>query len=449
MVGSRLGPRSGRALIALVVLLAFLQAVGPATGAVTAGKNGLLLLAAPEGTTFAGAPAMPVARGADCYDGLPNELWTVRPGGVGLIPIGKGDSGDFSPDGRLLVTSYSPGCYSGNVLSLSRTPFGGERRIPGADFTADESDATLGPWLGPEHPTFLAPDGSFRDGITGRQLSPGTLPAGSMSCSGRVATPDGEIDTAVRAAGHSTVTWRRTSQLVGLGNENETTVQWSPDGRYVYFTIWSPRSDRLWRVDASGGSRRLLFSAPATADLLSGLSPNGRWLVLSANDSHGGQSLSLITANGLRWHSVTPSPPGGTISAAAAEWSPRGDLLLVGGTTSYYTASGVTDRPFVDVVRPGGGPRRPVPLPGLAVVWSPDERYVAYTSADATSSSGTFTTFNLTVLSLTTSTAHTVLTASVPVDSTASQPGGLAVADWQAAPGSAHPIRCSDGRPPF
>lgn len=447
-MGSRRGSGLGRALIALVILLAVLQAVGSARGAVTAGKNGLLLLATPVGTTFSGTPAMPAARIADCYEGLPNELWTVHPSGAGLTPIGKGDSGNFSPDGHLLVTSYSPGCYSGNALSLSRTPFRGERPIPGADFTGDESDAILGPWLGPEHPTFLAPDGSFRDGITGRRLSVGALPAGSMSCSGRVAMPDGEIDTPVRAAGHRTVIWHRTPQLVWLGNENETTVQWSPDGRYVYFTTWSRRADRLWRVNASGGGRRLLFNAPASADLLSYLSPSGRWILLLGGGGHGGQRLSVITANGRRLHAVTASPPGGTTSATA-EWSPRGDLLLVDGTTSYSTPTGITDRQFVYIVRPSGGRRRPVRLPGPAV-WSPDERYLAYTSADATTGSqSTSTTFNLLVFSLTANSAHTVLTASVPLDPTASQPGSLAVADWQAAPGSAHPIRCSDGRPPF
>lgn len=109
-MGSRLGPVSGRALIALVTLLVLLAEVGAATPAVTSSRNGVLLIAAPEGTTFAGAPGAPTARSADCYQGLPNELWTVHPAGGGLTPVGRGDSGDFSPDGRLLVTSYSPGC---------------------------------------------------------------------------------------------------------------------------------------------------------------------------------------------------------------------------------------------------------------------------------------------------------------------------------------------------
>ncbi|MFL5859385.1 MAG: TolB family protein [Solirubrobacteraceae bacterium] len=447
-MGSRVGPGVGRALIALAVLLGSLQAVGLARGAVAPGKNGVLLLAAPEGTTFAGAHAVARARGADCYSGLPNELWTVHPSGRGLAAVGKGDFGNFSPDGRLLVTSASPGCYSGNMLSLSRRPFRGERAIPGADFTGAEAFATLGPWLGPEDPAFLAPDGSFRDGITGRHLSAGALPAGSMSCSGRVAHPDGEIDTPVRAAGHATVNWRRTSQLVWLGEENETTVQWSPDGRYVYFTTWTRRTSRLWRVDASGGRRRLLFSVPRSADLLSDLSPDGHWILMTTNDDHGGQRLLVITTDGRRLHAVTPSPGPATINASA-EWSPRGDLLLVDGATTYPTPTGIASRSFVYVVRPSGGPHRRLPLPSSAV-WSPDERYLAYTTGGpAPDPQTTLTPFSLVIFSLAADSARAVLTARVPIDSTASQPGGLAVADWQTRPGSSHPIRCSDGRPPF
>ena len=71
-------------LVALVAVLVYTQPIVASAGAVTPGKNGLLLLAAPEDTAFAGANAVPAARAADCSSRLPNELWTVRSSGGGL-----------------------------------------------------------------------------------------------------------------------------------------------------------------------------------------------------------------------------------------------------------------------------------------------------------------------------------------------------------------------------
>lgn len=466
MVAWRLGPGFGRALVALVAMLVSTQPIVGAAGAVTAGRNGLLLVAASQGSVFQAADAVPVARVADCAESIPSELWTVRPGGGGLARVGAGGFGQFSPDGRMLVTSYSPGCYNGNALSLSRIPFHREHRIRGADFSQTESDVSFGPWLGPESPTFLDPNGTYRDGITGRALVRDTssaalvrdhITAPAMSCSGRVANPDGTIGTPVRASGRVTVTWRRIPGRGWLGDENVTTVQWSPDGRYAYFTTWSRRSDRLWRVDADGGGRRLLFRAPASADLLSQLSPDGRWILVQTLEGRSGERLSVITADGRRLHGVMPLPTGGTVNATA-EWSPRGDLLLVSGGLSYYSSTppyAVTGRSFVYVVRPGGGPRHDLSLSGFGAaidvfgttwVWSPDERFIAYATNDATPGSQ-FHHAKLVISTIANGAARTVLTASVPDASYAS--GALEVSNWQAAPGSARPTRCADGRAPF
>lgn len=445
----RLGPGLGRTLLALVVVLVSTQRMVVVARAVIPGKNGLLLLAAPQGTKLAGGDAEPAARVADCYQGLPNELWTVRPGGRGLAGIGPGDSGQFSPSGRTLVTSYSPGCYSGNALSVSRTPFHRERQIPGADFTGSSSDATLGPWLGPDDPTFLDPNGIYRDGITGRPLFGAVTSAGPMSCSGQVAAPDGAIGTPVGTGGRTTLSWRAISGAGWLGNQNETTVQWSSDGRYVYFTTSSGQSDRLWRVDADGGGRRLVLKAPASADLLSDVSPNGRWILITTLDGLSGERLSVITTDGRRLHEVTPLPDGGNINGSA-EWSPAGDLLLVDAGVSYFSSTAPdtsTGRSFVYVVRPSGGPRHYLSLPGLGV-WSPDERFIAYAASNATPTSQTgFSSAKIAIYPVTGGPARTVVTASVPVPLPETT-GGLAVSDWQAVPGSARPSRCIDARAP-
>ncbi len=442
----------------LVVMPVCTQPMVAAAGAVIPGKNGLLLLAAPEGTMYAGADAAPAARIADCSEGLPNELWTVRPSGGGVAAVGRGDFGEFSPDGRMLLTSFSPGCYSGNELSLSRSPFHREHPIRGANFIDGESDASFGPWLGPEGPTFLDPNGTFHDGITGRAVVRDTSAAAlnnsaaAMSCSGRVANADGTIGTPARASGRVRVTWRRIRGGRGwLGNENLTGVQWSPDGRYVYFTTWSRRSDRLWRVTADGGGRRLLFSDPASDDLLSELSPNGRWILITTLDGTFGERLSVITADGRRLHTVTPLFAGGSLFASG-DWSPRGDLLLVQGGVTYYPVPPNAVTSFEYVVRPGGGPPHYLSLPKYlspqGQVWSPDERFIAYATSDATAGFQTrFLPEKLVIYPVANGPARTVLTASVPVDPY--NQGYLTVADWQAAPGSARPIRCAEGRAPF
>ncbi|MGA2014847.1 MAG: hypothetical protein ABSH51_30565, partial [Solirubrobacteraceae bacterium] len=122
----------------------------------------------------------------------------------------------------MLITSFSPGCYSANALSLSRAPFHRELPIAGADYTGNSQSAILGPWLGPEDPTFVDPSGNYRDGITGRTLiASGAQPVGGnsggpMSCSGRVAEPDGVIGTPIRVGTRVRVIWRQFPGTDGL-----------------------------------------------------------------------------------------------------------------------------------------------------------------------------------------------------------------------------------------
>ena len=130
-------------------------------------------------------------------------------------------------------------------------------------------------------------------------------------------------------------------------------VQWSPDGRYVYFTTWSPNADRLWRVDANGQGRRLLFSSPASGDLLSELSPDGKWILVRTIGGPSIEQLSVMTAGGLGLHTVIFPPFAGEVNAAAV-WSPRGDLLLVAGGVQTVPLPGMSAQ-FGYVVRPAGG----------------------------------------------------------------------------------------------
>lgn len=419
--------------------------VTPAT-AVTPGNNGLLLLTGPQGTTFPGAAAAPVAHAAECDPGPAHELWTVGPGGAGLAHVGEGDSGEFSPDGRMLITSYRPDCDYGNALSLSKAPFHTEAPIPGGDSIGGSSEATFGPWLAPENPTFLDPRGTYRNGITGRALVAGSSPQAAMSCSGQVATPDGRIGTPIRSAGRVKVKWRQIPGNGWQGNPDVGGVQWSPDGRYVYFTTWSPNADRLWRVDANGQGRRLLFSSPASGDLLSELSPDGKWILVRTIGGPSIEQLSVMTAGGLGLHTVIFPPFAGEVNAAAV-WSPRGDLLLVAGGVQTVPLPGMSAQ-FGYVVRPAGGAARNLSLPGLQAdglqleaVWSPDERFIAYATGGWPAPPA-----SVVISPVAGGQSRTVLNASVPVPSSAY---AFEVTDWQASPGSGHQPLCAAGKAPF
>lgn len=443
-MGTRIALGLARALVALFLVPLGAQLVVSPAAAVTPGKTGVLLLGGPQGTTFSGAAPAPVAHAAECDLGAvpAHELWTVGPGGAGLAHVGEGNSGEFSPDGRMLITSSTiPNCSDyENFLSLSRTPFHTQRPIPNGGLIGGSVE-TFGPWLGPETPTFLQdPSGTFRNGITGHVLVAGSNPQAAMSCSGRVATPDGGIGTPIRVSGRVRVVWRWVPGGAWLGDPTAAGVQWSPDGRYVYFTTQSSSADQLWRVDANGHGRRLLLSTPASEDLTADLSPDGNWFLVSTIGGYIRQ-LSVMTAGGLGLHSVT-FPPATEAMAAGGVWSPRGDLLLVTGIVSTPSMSSS----FGYLVRPAGGAPRDLSLPGFQLsnpaVWSPDERFIAYTTG--TGDPGTAA--SLVISPVAGGKSRTILNASVPFPLS---PSTFAVDDWQASPGSGHQPPCATGTAPF
>jgi hypothetical protein len=384
---------------ALVVVLALTQVSIVVAGAVVPGRNGVLLIHSPQTTQFGDAHASPAAGVADCSLGtFSSQLWTVRPSGRGLARVtgGNGDTGEFSPDGRALITSWDEGCGDGGELYFARTPFHRETPIPHGELLGAGLYAAIGPWLGPGQPTFFEPDsgqqwsadpqGTYRNAITGRALFSGDLAAGPMSCSGRVANSDGTIGTPERAARGVSMSWRQIRGRGWLGDPGVTVVQWSPDGRYVYFTTRTRRSDSLWRVDADGTGRRLLFRSSASDGLLSQLAPDGKWILLTTRHGAAGHRLSVITSAGRELHAVTPPVRAAGNLDATGQWSPRGDLLLVSSYVTYYSRNPIVSTPTsFYVVHPEGGPRHRVSIPSLALspVWSPDERFIAFTTVDA------------------------------------------------------------------
>jgi Tol biopolymer transport system component len=212
----------------------------------------------------------------------------------------------------------------------------------------------------------------------------------------------------------------------------------------VYFTTAMARSERIWRVNADGTARRLVFQAPVRGFIDSVLSPDGRWFLLT---TRGGSRLSVMTADGHRLHTVTSFPDAADMSPTA-EWSPRGDRLLVddqGSSPVDTFAYPAVARSSVYTVPADGGPRHYLPLPRLGV-WSPDERFVAYSTAAPLSPRGP-THEKVVIVSVATGRARKLLTASLPNPPADTSFDDLAVRDWQAVPGTTRPTRCDDGPP--
>lgn len=443
---------TGGVAIALVLALLF---AGRA-GAVMPGRNGLLLISSARGTQFSTArAAVPQARVADCAPGSPDALWTVRPDGSHLGSVGPGSGGQFSPGGRSLLISEFPQCYGSLSLSLSFSPFRAERPIPSAAIPGGTGDAWPGPWLGPERPSAFDDSGRYLDPLTGRLLLPGNGYSvagtpGVASCDGRVAAQGSSLFTSLSIltpvrSGRSV---RAASRLIVA--DGYVNAQWSPDGRYLFYVLnrTHAHAGGLWRVGSNGAGRRLLYTNRSSSDLLTtGVSPDGRWVLLNVNAAGGSQTLWLIGSDGRHLHPLVAAAAGVTINSAIAEWSPRGDQVLVIEQRTPVGPSPYSLEPtstIAFVIRPNGRSRHAVPLPPLSnsnspVVWSPDERELAYIAGGS----------SVAITPVAGGPTRTILTATVPPSPSDGSLQSLSISDWQAVPGTGRPFKCLDGAPPF
>ena len=431
-------------LVAVGVVVAL--ALAGRAGAVTPGRNGLLLIGASQGTQFSAASAAgPSASADECSPGVPDALWTVRPDGSHLKAVGRGNGGQFSPGGRNLLTWDHLQCSDSESLSLSFVPFRVERLIPHA-VGGGGGAASPGPWLGPERPSVFDDSGRYLDALTGRPLLPGASYSvvgtpGEASCDGRAAAYGSSeaslaIDTPVRS-GRSVVAARH--PIVALHRKGDfIDAQWSADGRYLFYVLHrgSADSSSLWRVDSDGAGRRLLYTDHFDSDLVATVSPNGRWVLLQVLAGVG-EELWVIGSDGHGLHPLVVGTAG-TYLTASGEWSPRGDrLFVIKDDSTIEPPLGPTVQAAF-VIRPDGSGRHVVPYPAdpaAQVVWSPNERDLAYgvgSGIDVVPAAG--------------GPARILLTTAAPLPPGAAVPW---VSDWQAVPGTGRPFKCLDGQPPF
>jgi len=116
--------------------------------------------------------------------------------------------------------------------------------------------------------------------------------------------------------------------------------RFSPDGRYIIFSMAVNGNTDLYRVSASGGAAQRLTTSPGI-DTAGCYSPDGSKIVFES-DRSGVQQIYVMNADGSNQQRISF----GSGRYATPVWSPRGDLIAftkIGGGFS------------VGIMTPGGG----------------------------------------------------------------------------------------------
>jgi len=163
-------------------------------------------------------------------------------------------------------------------------------------------------------------------------------------------------------------------------------VAWSPDGSQLAFTVEVPHplgpqdvdtAFDLYVVDASGGGlRRLRAGLPATLDPR--WSPSGRELLIPAGSPPRQDRFEVLdVSSGIS--RVMPSPDG---SSFDPRWSPDGTRILFTVGRAWSEEQGWWARQDQWLVNADGSDLRNLSRNGAAVAgaWSPDGRYIAFTT---------------------------------------------------------------------
>jgi Tol biopolymer transport system component len=101
---------------------------------------------------------------------------------------------------------------------------------------------------------------------------------------------------------------------------------WSPDGARLVFTSNQDAPGHLWLMDATGGNRRRLTSASDRRDFYASFSPDGRWIVLGAQDAgdRGRYFVAVVSVDGTTRRELTDS----TTVAEGPRWTADGDRVV-------------------------------------------------------------------------------------------------------------------------
>lgn len=371
---------------AMVAVLVSLLVAAPASQGTFAGRNGVLLVSGPGGSSSSAAGG-PRAHRADCYG--PSGLWMVRPDGSHWKALGVGDTGGFSPGGKRLWINYAGDPCLDYPNSESSDPAAGlyvervngthrQRLMLGPHHAAGGSAPNwraAQPTWEPNGRLLLSSSSAHPRGLqivnalTGREIMRIGLSANidnwDVSCSGEVALVSSvagrselEIFTAEREIIRNrsvevSVDGRVVAAARDPSRDNDAfaNVTWSPDGRTVLFERVRTGFDRysqfggLWRVGADGRGLRRVTNAPHSED--TGVwSPDGRRILVERDVRlRGDEDLYrsvVVNADGSRPRRIAGDFFYGAVWSPDSRWvaqvaSEQHNLVLTNPTSGKVT----------------------------------------------------------------------------------------------------------------
>jgi TolB protein len=165
-------------------------------------------------------------------------------------------------------------------------------------------------------------------------------------------------------------------QVYDVGSGTQRTVfespnasfapRWSPDGRFLLFSMAVAGNTDIYRIPSDGsGTPRRLTDSPGI-DVGGSYSPDGTRIVFES-DRSGAQQIYVMNADGSNQNRI--SFGGGRF--ATPEWSPRGDLIAFTQIAGNFR---------IGVMSPGGGGMRLLTdsWQDEAPTWSPNGRVIQF-----------------------------------------------------------------------
>jgi TolB protein len=142
--------------------------------------------------------------------------------------------------------------------------------------------------------------------------------------------------------------------------------RWSPDGRFILFSMSAGGNTDIYRIPAEGGGTPRRLTDHPGIDVGGSYSPDGNRIVFES-DRSGGQQLYVMNADGSQQQRI--SFGGGRY--ATPEWSPRGDLIAFTRISGNFR---------IGVMTPGGGGERLLTddWQDEGPTWSPNGRIIQF-----------------------------------------------------------------------